>query len=407
MQKRRILTAIATGAVLINALAPMAFADTTLGISGNGAYSDSQVKVDNQSSTNVVQNNNANVTNNVNTNLSTGGNKANYNTGGDVLINTGDASSKVDISTIVNKNVANVQNMNNNNTSVDVSGNGYASTNSAKVDNSSSTNLSQDNYARINNNVNTAENTGYNDAKGNTGGNTTVVTGNARSDVAISNAANSNSAYVGGGNGSGGMADVKISGNGAYSDNSVSLQNNPSIRVAQDNYADIKNKVNSDLTTGFNDANYNTGGNVILATGDAKSGVGIDNLANFNEADLGGNGYLFDVNAKVAGNGYDSLNKLNADFGAKTKALQNSNAYLDNYVDPLMQTGYNDANKNTGPVYGDPIDVFTGNAYSDSYLNNASNENVYSQGGGYKLPDGSSLSFNFDLGGLMQFMHLM
>ena len=44
---KRIITAIATGAVLLNAMAPLALADTTLTVTGNGALSNNAVNVTN------------------------------------------------------------------------------------------------------------------------------------------------------------------------------------------------------------------------------------------------------------------------------------------------------------------------------------------------------------------------
>jgi hypothetical protein len=88
--KKQIFSVVTAGVMVANIATP-AFA-TTIEISGNGAGADSNVAVQNTNTTTVSQNNTANVTNTVKTNADTGDNKANYNTGGNVGIQTGDAS---------------------------------------------------------------------------------------------------------------------------------------------------------------------------------------------------------------------------------------------------------------------------------------------------------------------------
>ncbi len=103
--KTRLTTAIATGAVLLNALAPVALAQDAT-VAGNGASSNNTVNVTSNSNTTVAQSNNATVTNAVNSNSNTGGNTAGFNTGGNVGIQTGNATTAVSVETAVNKNVA-------------------------------------------------------------------------------------------------------------------------------------------------------------------------------------------------------------------------------------------------------------------------------------------------------------
>src|SRR4051812_12922861 len=93
--KAKISTAIATGAVLLNALAPISFADTT--ITGNGAFSNNTANQTNASTTAVNQTNTGVVTNVVTSNTSTGNNSANFNTGGNTTIHTGDATNNVSV----------------------------------------------------------------------------------------------------------------------------------------------------------------------------------------------------------------------------------------------------------------------------------------------------------------------
>src|SRR3989338_5893675 len=105
--KKRLGTAIATVAILANAAMP-AFAGTTITIDGNASDSDNDVTVNNTQSTNVSQNNTANFTNYIDADADTGDNDANKNNGGDVSIETGDASVNVSVSNSANQNWAEV-----------------------------------------------------------------------------------------------------------------------------------------------------------------------------------------------------------------------------------------------------------------------------------------------------------
>jgi len=398
----KLTTAIATGAVLLNALAPLALADTSLDVSGNGSRSDNNINVSSNNNTTVSQNNNANVTNNVSTDIDTGHNRANDNTGGDVFVSSGNAASNVDISNSLNSNRAVVSGGNNNgDTSVLVGGNGSRSDNTVNLNNGGSTRLTQDNTANVTNNVSTRENTGFNSANENTGGNTTVWSGDARSGVFLDTRANANVAQVNGGNG-GNETDVLLKGNGAYSDNAVNLNNGGSTRVRQNNSAYVTNNVDSNLTTGYNRANDNTGGDTTVQSGNARSLVGIDNMLNFNAANIDNGGWSNgDVFAKIAGNGAYSDNAINANFGGHQAVYQNNNADVTNNVHQGLKTGFNTASENTGPYCWwscgyDPVTVWSGDAGSGVHVNNAANQNELGLGS-YDMPWLGQIDFNFDM----------
>src|SRR5256885_6401692 len=128
--KSKLATAIATGAVLLNALAPMTFADTTVVVNGNGDSSNSSVSTTQSNTVSVAQTNNANIQNNVVSHASTGGNDAGRNTGGDTKIDTGNATSTVNVQNAANLNSADIKSCNcNSSTGVLVSGNGVKSDN--------------------------------------------------------------------------------------------------------------------------------------------------------------------------------------------------------------------------------------------------------------------------------------
>jgi len=412
--KRKIAGAIATGALLLNAFTPLAFATTTIEISGNGAGSDNWVTLNQTSNTSVNQNNVANVTNNVDANAKTGGNDANFNTGGDVTIDTGKAESNVDISNTLNSNSAEVECCGPGSTNVTISGNGAKSNNGVQLDQTSNTTVNQNNVANVNNNVDADAKTGGNDAYSNTGGDVTIRTGNAKADVDVSTTANVNSAKVGSSlGGSNPSASFVISGNGARSDNYITAYLAKNTSVNQNNVANVNNNVDADAKTGGNDANFNTGGDVTIDTGDATVTVDVDNSVNFNFADVDC-GCTWDVLAKISGNGAEEDshhhrrhrdrgdNIITLDLESNQYVGQGNVAYLDNNVDGDAKTGKNDVESNTGEVDGDPS-VLTGDATSDTSVENSGNVNVDGDISPFDWPEMPDFEFSFNFMAMMAF----
>ncbi len=96
--------AAATAALTLGMLvAPSALAQDCT-ISDNGAFSHNRCNIRVVNKTVTKQTNNANIRNTVNVVSSTGGNKANFNTGGDVSVTSGDSSVTVNITNNVNSN---------------------------------------------------------------------------------------------------------------------------------------------------------------------------------------------------------------------------------------------------------------------------------------------------------------
>lgn len=409
MTKRSVASAIATGTLLFNAFATSAFAGTTLQITGNGANSDNTTTVTATNNTTVTQSNNAVVTNVVDSNASTGGNTANANTGGNVSIGTGNATTAVDVSTRANANQAVVNNCNClGNTDVTISGNGANSANNVDVTKTNNTNLFQDNAAVITNVIDAKAKTGGNDASANTGGNTAIRTGNAASGVAVDNAANMNVATVGSAlpvSANAGSS-LMISGNGAWSDNSVSLDHTNNSLLVQGNSAYITNLVDADAKSGGNTADANTGGNVHVNTGNAQSGVLVENAANFNFANLDC-GCVAGLTGKIAGNGTESYNDLVADLTNNQSVFHENAALLTNDADANAKTGYNDTSANVGSVNGDPS-INTGFARNDTIVSNEANMNVYGSGVTLPLPGGTNVNFGWNFSSMWaQWMNWM
>lgn len=406
--KRQLLSVLATGVLILNSAAPVA-AGMTLEISGNGSDSDNDVKVELQQQTTVVQSNEAKVENKIDASASTGGNEAEDNTGGNVSIQTGNATTDVKVENTLNSNTATVDCCNAGNVDVLISGNGSDSENEVELEmEKSGIEVFQYNKADVDNEVDANAKTGNNEAEGNTGGDVSIDTGHATTSVSISTTANANWAKVGGGNGSSPTLSLRILGNGSNSENEIDLDLEGGVLIRQDNEADVDNDVDAKAKTGGNEAEDNTGGSVSIETGNADVTVDVDNLVNFNWADLDC-GCLFDLLAKISGNGADSENEIEAELGGAQEVFQGNCAEqptegvsqngrredceLENEVDATAKSGNNEAEGNTGDPHGDPS-IETGNAESTVEVTNTGNSNVF----GSDVPsDWPNFEFNFNL----------
>lgn len=422
--QKKFAAAIAGAGLLLNAALPV-FA-TTVVISGNGASSDNFAEVNQNVTTSVTQTNDAFVMNNVDSDATTGGNTADFNTGGEVVIGTGDATSVVDVANSLNTNQAAVSCCEAGGTDVLIEGNGSYSLNDVKLNQNNTVVVNQDNKAVVKNNVDSDAKTGGNDAGLNTGGDVVIMTGNAGSGVSVSTQANSNTAYVGGGSASVlPTASFRIIGNGSGTENYITANLNKNAVVDQDNFAMVSNYVNADAKTGKNDAMFNTGGESMILTGDATSLVDVDNMVNFNHANIDC-GCTWDLLAKIEGNGatpvvgpcQDSLacfpilsdaNVIKLNLNSNQVYGQDNMAMLCNHVDTDATTGWNDNSLNTGDPEGEDPVIMTGAAYDSSTISNSGNTNTI--GGGSPLvpwwpTDLSGISVSFNLSAFMAFLGL-
>ncbi len=184
--KTKLVGGIATGALLLGAFAPSAFASgTSVTVSGNAQGSNNHVKVVNKSKSNLTQANLVGVVNLVGTFQNTGGNKANNNNGGSNTVKSGNATSSVTNTTTVGGNSATVAPCGclPGDVTVDVSGNAQNSNNSVNVVNKSNSTVTQFNGTLVVNGVLTVQNTGGNTANNNNGGSSDVTSGDADSTV--------------------------------------------------------------------------------------------------------------------------------------------------------------------------------------------------------------------------------
>lgn len=424
--QRKMTTGIAAFAMIFNVGMPAFAGTTTLIISGNGSDSDNTTQVNQVSTTNVVQENNTVVENDIKVKTNTGDNDASGNTGGDVMIDTGKSEVKATIVNELNSNVAEIADCDcASDTHVEISGNGTDSDNDAKLNTVSQTQLWQQNNAVVDNEVDVEANTGKNRANDNTGGEVEIYTGDSKVVVVEQTTANMNSARILG-NGGGSSVTLLIKDNGSDSDNEIDLALVKGTLLTQWNYTAIDNDVDVKSNTGDNVADDNTGGSVLIDTGNIVMKAYIDNMAGFNAADMGCDCVFDDVYAKIAGNGTDSDSLLKAalisdrtvfqdnqcgygNVGAESYSRRHKHhraiPCFDNDVDLDGYTGKNRATDNTGEGDDDPA-IYTGNTDVEVDVSNIGGENVYGEfSSPWEWPSGwgsdVDVSFSFNLMGLL------
>ncbi len=189
MNKIKLVTAIATSAIVLGAMAPAALAATDVVVAENGAFAKTNVKVKNVKATTVAQSNKSHVTNVVKSHANSGKNKSNFNTGGNSGVGTGPATSNVNVKVGGNSNTANLNSdcgvCGGGETSVAVVGNGAFSHSGVEVSNSSWLTVVQSNVSNVFNAVTSSSNSGGNSSSFNTGGSSSIGTGTASSNVNV------------------------------------------------------------------------------------------------------------------------------------------------------------------------------------------------------------------------------
>jgi len=158
-------------------------------------------------------------------------------------------------------------------TTVDISGNGNNSNNTVNVSNNQTTNVLQENILEAGIFVISVASTGNNTANNNTGGNVTINTGSATSNVSTIVTGGNNTANITGCGCANTTDNVTISGNGNGSDSTVNITNKKVKNVGQGTYTGALVGVGSFAKTGKNKAKNNTGGNTNITTGNASSNV--------------------------------------------------------------------------------------------------------------------------------------
>lgn len=190
----KLMTVMTAGALFLGTMTPSAFAVQQ--ISGNGAASRNDVNSTQHNTATLDQSNNTRFNNNVSVRGDTGGNRSDFNTGGDSVISTGGSSATVDISNAAGRNVASLGLLNcgcnSGRNDALISGNGAFSDNQISDRVNNSLRVSQNNDTSVNNHVNIHGKTGGNTSSFNTDGGSFVGTGDTSANVNLHNKAGSN-----------------------------------------------------------------------------------------------------------------------------------------------------------------------------------------------------------------------
>ncbi|MCR4264122.1 MAG: hypothetical protein NUV98_05405 [Candidatus Roizmanbacteria bacterium] len=424
----------------------------TIANQGNGSGSDNEGSVAIDDSSTLIQDNDANVDNSAEQSTVTGNNSASGNTGGNVQIETGDANTSGTIANFLNTNAAGVMVSEFNiaddhlgdyvldfdancisgcggSTAVTNTGNGSDSTNSGTVDITSNDQTFQTNDAYIENEMILLADSGNNTADANTGGNSTINTGDANVAANILNFANTNLAgnviygvvnvfgdligdiifpeeYCGDAcNANVALANTN---NGSDSTNTGNYSETDNSQTFQLNDAVIDNNILLDATTGENETSGNTNGNSSIETGDVDLDVNTMNVVNSNLN--GGNWFLVLVNeagnwvGKILGgdgsnmagspgtefnvdqngdifvtnnaNGSGSTNAGNVNVTNNDTLVQDNQAHIVNNLDLTANSGNNSTSNNTG---GDNS-ITTGDANVVANIVNFVNNNIAGDG---------------------------
>lgn len=420
----------------------------------NGSSSNNNGSANIVGNNNTDQNNSAVILNNMTQASVTGDNSASKNTNGNSSIATGDANVSGTVITSANTNVDGVAISEFNivedhfgdyvldfganciagctpgSLNIANTGNGSNSDNNGDLNNTQNNTTNQNNDGTVINNVDFVADSGNNDASKNTGGDSSITTGDAN--VAANLVTFLNNNIAGGvmfgvvnifgeligdiimpdnvfdqfncGSCSGG-ANIANTGNGSNSSNNGAVNDTLNNNVFQSNDANITNNLFIDAETGENNVTKNTDGNNSITTGNTNVDASILNIANMNL--LGGNMWLVLVNeagnwvgklfgapegSMIAGAdgmefAYDSngqINVTNANNGSGSENSgtvnnttnndlnQTNTANVVNNVNLFANTGGNTADKNTGGNSS----IITGDAEAIANIVNFVNNNI-------------------------------
>jgi len=143
---------------------------------------------------------------------------------------------------------------------------------------------------------------------------------------------------------------IQVSGNGALSQNDVSVSSNQTSSTMQSNYTSSTNVVNTNANTGSNQENNNTGGSNSTNTGGIYSAVTLTNTAGNNVIASTPSGPMNNLNTNIGvnGNGFASSNSVGVQMNSSTQQDQLNVTQQYNKVAANLNTGNNTTSDNTG-----------------------------------------------------------
>jgi len=166
---------------------------------------------------------------------------------------------------------------------------------------------------------------------------------------------------------------VEVVDNGVFSKNTVVVSEANVTVVDQNNSVFVVNKVNSSANSGGNVAFGNTGGDVGIMAGEAKSDTSVVNALNLNYAETETCGCPDDSDTlTIKKNGFGSYNKIYSKSFNLNMTKQSNWASVGNFVSSKVNSGGNKAMFNTGGTVG----VGSGPATSNVKVKTFANVNV-------------------------------
>ncbi len=157
---------------------------------------------------------------------------------------------------------------------VEIKNNSAFSWNHAWIFNKKKTRVVQNNTTVANTNVGILSNTGKNKSSFNVGGNNTITTGGVTTNATVTVTGNTNTNTDDCGCEEGSNT-TTISGNGAFSKNSVVLVNKNSKSTYQSNTTIANTNIVVGSNTGGNSSSFNVGGGSSITSGGTNSTVGV------------------------------------------------------------------------------------------------------------------------------------
>jgi hypothetical protein len=184
---KKLIVGFASASLLVTAFAPLALA-ADLEISGNGNKSENTIVQNDTTTTTIGQSNESLILTVAVSSASTGGNSASGNTGGDVTVKSGNATSTTDVTVTGSSNTAALPTCGCDTVASTalISGNGNKSENKIINKTTTKTKVEQGNESFVGTLAVSKAKTGKNKAKNNTGsGATSVTSGNSTSGTTV------------------------------------------------------------------------------------------------------------------------------------------------------------------------------------------------------------------------------
>lgn len=245
-----------------------------------------------------------------------------------------------------------------------IDNNGSSSVNTVNVSSATNTQISQGNKQTVTNSVDTETNTGNNHADGNTGGSTTIATGDSQNNASVVNSGNTNTAIATKVSGSTTPTSVAITDNGSDSLNTVNVHAGSSGSVSQTNDGHIANTGTTSSETGKNMSNGNVG-DTSIQTGSSRVTQDLENKdININTATIPASATQ-DLSLVVKNNGSNTENTITVTFPKEVNIFSSNELNLFNTLSCSENTGLNEANQNVGSAH-----IVTGFANCESVIKN-------------------------------------